>query len=121
MGDRSLIHSIAVQLVTNCSNEILSAMIKQKFSWPENTGQSTTSCNPQYLYTEVRAAVNQKIHKLRPETLGQIADQATNLYNVHCGAWLDINGTGRELLREIAITGIVSEMASIISERAAQK
>jgi len=115
MGGRSLIHRIGLEVVEANSQKIAEAILKQKLEWPEMGG-----CNPQYLYPEVRATVNQKIHKLRPETLGRIADQSRNLYSVHCGTWLDKHGTGRELLREICITGIVAEMTHIISERMTQ-
>ena len=86
-------------------------------------------CEAQYLYEHRSKEIKAQLRRMRPETLGRIAacgkgrteegetQQGPWLYHVHCGAYLDKYADGVSLLREIACTAIVAEMANILRLR----
>jgi len=85
----------------------------------------------QELYAHHNKAIKAQLHRMRPETLGRIAacgkgcsdenreesPQTGTLYLVHCSTYLDKYADGVTLLREIACTAIVAEMANILERR----
>lgn len=91
----------------------------------------------QTLYELYGEAVHAQLHRMRPETLGRIAalgkswygDEGepeswkgrTALYVVHCGTYLDKHRSGLSLLREIACTAIIAEMADILTHHSRAK
>jgi len=88
----------------------------------------------QNLYQRHCDAIIDQLRRMRPETLGKIAaygrgaddttreivpgEHGTTLYQVHCGTWLGKYNDGMTLLRDIACTAIVAEMANILKRRA---
>jgi len=116
MGGCSLTYGIARGLVTEHKEKM-----QQLLEWQvAHFGDHFSKClSAVYVYRELNSSVRKKVRNLRAETLGRIAFYALdNLISVHSRRWIDGNGisSGRELLREIAVTAIVAEMTRIFND-----
>lgn len=82
---------------------------------------------PETLYARRNEQIKLWLERVSPEKLGQIAAwgrrhdtgapntwHATSLYDVHQHEYLNVFGSGLELLRELACTAIVAEMTDIL-------
>jgi hypothetical protein len=88
--------------------------------------EDTSEFLAQNLHDRHSKAIHTLLRRMRPETLGRIAacgggcdednkmSQGITLYQVHCGAYLNKYADGISLLREIACTAIIAEMANIL-------
>lgn len=98
------------------------SMIGQLRIKPLDLGQS----GAHGLYANRNEEIKALLCQMRPEKLGQIASfgrawggdvYGTSLYGAHNATWLSKHADGMTLLREIACTAIVAEMADILRLR----
>lgn len=73
----------------------------------------------QKLFEDHHEVVNRRIRRMRAGTLGVIAasGRGRELYYVHCGTWLGKYDDGKTLLRDIATTAIIAQMADELRHR----